>query len=69
MGRVLRAILFGAGGGILLALATLVSGFALASILDPTGVNGSGALVPLVFTPLAFLVGLGGGAWHGWRRT
>lgn len=69
MARVLRAILFGAGGGILLAVATLVAGFGLASIFDPTGANGSGALVPLVFMPLAFLVGLGGGAWHGWRRT
>jgi hypothetical protein len=67
MGRVLRAALFGIVGGIVLAVATFAAGFALASVVDPTGSGGMGALVPMVFMPLAFLVGLVGGAWRGWR--
>lgn len=49
-------------------MATLLAGFGLAYVFDRSNQHGFGMLVPLVFTPLAFLVGLIWGAWMGWKR-
>lgn len=68
MGKALRAILFGVIGAIVLAVATLLAGFGLASVFDRSGQHGLGMLVPLVFMPLAFLIGLVCGGWYGWKR-
>lgn len=68
MGKLLSAIVFGIVGAIVLAIVTLLGGFGLAMLVDKSGSQGLGALVPMVFTPLAFLAGLGGGARYGWKR-
>jgi hypothetical protein len=66
MSRILRAALFGVVGAIVLGVVTFMGGFGLAKILGPEAAQGLGMMVPMVFTPLAMLVGLVGGAWRGW---
>ena len=68
MGKVLRAIVFGIVGAIALAAATFAGGFGLAWLLGPSAQQLLGMLVPMMLVPLAFVVGLGGGAWYGWKR-
>ncbi len=67
MGKALRAILFGVGSAVVLAAATFLGGFGLAWLLGPQAGQFLGMMVPMVFTPLAFLIGLVVGGWRGWK--
>jgi hypothetical protein len=67
MSRIIRALVYAIGGGILCGVIVFGGGFALAKLLGPEAGSALGMLVPMVLTPLAMLAGAGYGGWRGYR--
>jgi membrane protein DedA with SNARE-associated domain len=69
MGRLVRAIIFAIVAAALAGVVVFFGGFALAKVLKVSDASGWGALVPMVFTPLAMLAGAALGAWKGYSQS
>jgi hypothetical protein len=67
MPRLVRAIVYAVAGGIFCGAVVLFGFFGIAKVFNVSDSSGWGALVPMVYMPLAILIGGAYFGRRGWR--